>query len=920
MTRSRGYWSVWTLFSVFWLLPLITPPTETLIPAPQPEIFQSCGFDPIKNEHAALQHPFWQQQQLLDETYSKKLKTQGFSTEKSLDTVCVVPVVVHIIHNNGPENIPDAQIEQAMQDLNDAFANVGYYDPSTGVDVGIQFCLAKQDPDGNPTNGITRDISILTDMDSDTDDLAVKDLNRWDPTCYANIWVVNEISNSNGTGIAGYAYYPSAHGSDVDGIVCEASFFGSSQSGSGVHIHEFGHYFGLLHTFEGGCLNDDCTLDGDRVCDTPPDDSTAGVACDMPPNSCSTDTDSGLATDQNDLINNYMDYGFLACYNMFTAGQRDRMLNFLTTTRQSLLSCPSCVDPCPVNILADFMVSDTIVDVNSTVQLTNTSQNANGYTWQIDGTPFSNAPDTSFLFDQLGTYTIQLVSTNDANEVCIDSTSVEIEVICPLEVGFTLSNNQPEVGEEVFFTNTSQFADDFIWTIDGQPVSTAVDASNIFDASGIYTVCLEASSAYCQATDCLNVLVGNAGNSACEAAQLLHLGEIGVTEQANEFLPVPEGFIRAGRDGDMAFLELLDPDLNTLWHRNWDFSGGPDYIQHISLDAQGNLLGVGRNNPIGFATNFAFRYDYQNHQMIWQRILTDPQQSRFEQILELPNGNIGIYGTFALQGAPGNSYDLLFMEVDPATGASLEQQVKSLGNTDTYQHVAIHNDEVFVTGMIRYTAQLNSIRPCLSKFDAAGNHLWTRTYIEPGSGSARLYGKRLLVQNDSLLLFTRGSLTDANLDNATLQLSILDLDGQLLNSWDYSVAGVGQTIVRDVMKVSDGYVVVANHEYQAFRSVLLLKLNLDFSVAWAKNIGTFGDQVPFSVESKGTSILIHGRHELFFENDEQILFARLDAQGNIETATGCSWILPLSVKPKCACQPLKKSLRSSNIPPLTRST
>ncbi|MEL6867764.1 MAG: M43 family zinc metalloprotease, partial [Bacteroidota bacterium] len=37
------------------------------------------------------------------------------------------------------------------------------------------------------------------------------------------------------------------------------------------------HYLGLYHTFQGGCTNNDCTTDGDRVCDTPPDQSTAVV-------------------------------------------------------------------------------------------------------------------------------------------------------------------------------------------------------------------------------------------------------------------------------------------------------------------------------------------------------------------------------------------------------------------------------------------------------------------------------------------------------------------------------------------------------------------------------------------------------------------------------------------------------------------
>jgi hypothetical protein len=126
--------------------------------------------------------------------------------------VVTLPVVVHIIHNGGAENISDAQVLQGIQDLNEAFANKGYYDPATGVNTDIQFCLAQRGPNNQPTNGITRDISPLTNMTMETDDIALKNINRWTPSCYINIWLLKEInSNSIGSGVAGYAYLPSAH-------------------------------------------------------------------------------------------------------------------------------------------------------------------------------------------------------------------------------------------------------------------------------------------------------------------------------------------------------------------------------------------------------------------------------------------------------------------------------------------------------------------------------------------------------------------------------------------------------------------------------------------------------------------------------------------------------------------------------------
>ncbi|MCB0790063.1 MAG: hypothetical protein KDB75_12210, partial [Flavobacteriales bacterium] len=81
----------------------------------------------------------------------------------------IVPIVFHIIHNNGPENIGDEQILDAVRILNDDFNrsnpdwdNVRPEFLDRVADVGIEFRLAGKDPQGNCTNGITRTVSALT--------------------------------------------------------------------------------------------------------------------------------------------------------------------------------------------------------------------------------------------------------------------------------------------------------------------------------------------------------------------------------------------------------------------------------------------------------------------------------------------------------------------------------------------------------------------------------------------------------------------------------------------------------------------------------------------------------------------------------------------------------------------------------------
>ncbi|MEJ0101035.1 MAG: M43 family zinc metalloprotease [Bacteroidota bacterium] len=273
----------------------------------------------------------------------------------------ILPVVFHIISND-PATVTDQQMIDALNDLNEAFAKTGAYaggdNPLTpGVDTRIRFCLAKKDPDGGNTTGITRTKSFFEDFDVDIEDKRMKNLTQWDPSRYVNIWYVtglkSELMPMFQCGVwsrmheGGYATMPPGGGA-TDGIVVTG--FGA------LLAHEMGHYLGLYHTFEGlNCANNDCASQGDRVCDTPPDRLIGNsVACDQPDNSCNTDTLSGFTTDAPDMISNFMDYGNDGCHKSFSEGQAARMRAAIATQRNSLLLQNQCDKPCTENSVAAF--------------------------------------------------------------------------------------------------------------------------------------------------------------------------------------------------------------------------------------------------------------------------------------------------------------------------------------------------------------------------------------------------------------------------------------------------------------------------------------------------------------------------------------------------------------------------------------
>ena len=156
-----------------------------------------------------------------DSTFHKKLYQQTSQPNNNNNTpdnahffsaeqVFTIPVVVHIVHLGERvgvgSNISDAQINSAINDLNDKYGS-----SNTGVNTNIKFCLAKTTPSGGATNGIVRiDGSgvtnyslngIITDENVATpNDSAVKAISLWPNNQYYNIWVVSEINGNNGGG------------------------------------------------------------------------------------------------------------------------------------------------------------------------------------------------------------------------------------------------------------------------------------------------------------------------------------------------------------------------------------------------------------------------------------------------------------------------------------------------------------------------------------------------------------------------------------------------------------------------------------------------------------------------------------------------------------------------------------------------
>ncbi|OAA37903.1 Peptidase M43, pregnancy-associated plasma-A [Metarhizium rileyi] len=249
--------------------------------------------------------------QILDTSRALRAGEQGLNAEGQVSaTEVVVNTHVHVVAKNKTAAegwVPEKGVQDQMVTLNNDYRGAG-----------IKFMLKSVNYVLNAT------------WSNGTDEIRMRKTLRKGHYSELNLYLTKQPTGS--PGVLGFCTFPdyAIEGTDVlaqDGCIVHVDTLPGGLiekfNLGKTAVHEVGHWFGLLHTFQDGCDGA-----GDHVDDTPAQNSSTSGCPD------GQNVDTCPQKPGPDPIHNYMDYSDDVCMREFTIGQINRIKSFWELLRR----------------------------------------------------------------------------------------------------------------------------------------------------------------------------------------------------------------------------------------------------------------------------------------------------------------------------------------------------------------------------------------------------------------------------------------------------------------------------------------------------------------------------------------------------------------------------------------------------------
>ena len=136
----------------------------------------------------------------------------------------------------------------------------------------------------------------------------------------------------------------------------------------------------------------------------------------------------------------------------------------------------------------------------------NTSAGGLNFLWDFGDGTTSTTDNPTHLYTTVGSYIVKLYAFDSTSCNKLDSTNFTITVVDIPIASFTFSPVPPQENTFTQFTNQSSGATNYVWKFGDGDSSTEVNPQHLFNATGIYNVCLTAiNAAGCSDSICMPV-------------------------------------------------------------------------------------------------------------------------------------------------------------------------------------------------------------------------------------------------------------------------------------------------------------------------------------------------------------------------------------------------------------------------------